>query len=126
MDSYDKERITIRPKLDHLIITDAMSKDEQFQNASLRPILKMQHEVISSMVSEYLKMKKNTFYNLSKEQKPKYLKETLLADRNVLHELRGIIIGMFSSEEMTYYLDNKSAVNKRIQSLLLQRISSIL
>ena len=124
MDSYSKDKINIRPILEKLVIDDIMTLDEKFQNESLRPILKMQHDLIVLMINEFIKMKKNAFYNLSIERRPDYIKDNLLGDRMVIHELRGIVIGLFTLEETDYYLKNKSTINKRIQSLLFQRISS--
>ena len=124
MNSYHKDKLSIRPILAKLVIHDNMTPDEQFQNQTLRPILKMQHELIILMVTAYIKMKKNAFYKLSNEKRPDYIKNNLLADRMIINELRGLVIGLFTVEETAYYLNNKSAISKRIQSLLFQRIIS--
>jgi len=125
MNTYNKDKLSIRPQLPNTIINDDMTADELFQNDTLRPILKMQHDLIAFMLKEYIKVKKNAYYKLSIENRSHYVKNNILADRMIIHELRGLVIGLFTSEELVYYLAHKSAMNKRIQSLLFQRINDI-
>ena len=124
MSTYDNDKVSIRPLLKDLI-HDEMTKDERFQNETLRPILKMQHELINLLMQIYIKNKKSVFYDLSLERRPSYIKKDLLGDPKIIHELRGLVIGMFTTDELTYYFENKGAINKRIQALLLQRICSV-
>ena len=124
MNSYNTQKLSIRPAIPTLEVKEHMASEEEFQNQSLRPILKLQHEILQLLVKSYFEQKKNAFYKLSAERKPGYLKDILLQDRSIVHELRGLVIGQFTTDEMSYYLGNKSEINKRIQSLLLQRISS--
>lgn len=126
LNSSDKNKISIRPKIAKAVVNENMMPDEKFQNESLRPILKMQHELLIVLIKEFIILKKNAYYELSNEKKPDYIKNNLLADKRILHELRGLVLGLFTLEEMEYYLNNKSSINKRIQSLLFQRISSFL
>ena len=86
----------------------------------------MQHDLIRSMVNHYFKIKKNVFYKLSLEEKPQYIKDKLLTDKMIRYQLTGMIIGMMTQDEMDYYISNQSPINKRIQSLLYQRIMSII
>ena len=125
MDSYDKNKVDIRPILDLDIADGIKTPEEKFQNETLRPILKMQHDLICSMVLHYFKIKKNVFYKLSQEEKPKYIKDKLLTDKMIKYQLTGLVIGMMTQDEIDYYISNQSPINKRIQSLLYQRIMSI-
>jgi len=120
----NQDKISIRPELPHVVVDDTMTQDEQFQNKTLRPIMKMQHELILAMTDMYIKKKKNVYHNLTSEKKSDYIKNNLLADRMIIHELRGLVIGMFTKEEIKYYLDNRSTLNKRIQNLFFERIKS--
>jgi len=124
MPTHDETKAQIRPILSNVTILENMSLDEKFQNITLRPILKMQHDLIVVLVEAFFKMKKNAFYKLSSEKRLEYLKKDLLSDQRIIYELRGMVIGLFTLEELKYYLKNKSAINKRMQSLLLQRIRS--
>ena len=125
MSSYDKNKVDIRPILDLDIADGIKTPEEKFQNETLRPILKMQHDLIRSMVHHYFKIKKNVFYKLSPEEKPQYIKGKLLTDKMIRYQLTGLVIGMMTQDEIAYYISNQSLINKRIQSLLYQRIMSL-
>ncbi len=126
MNVFDTGKLSIRPTLANVIVKENMNPDESFQNETLRPILKLQHKLIIVLVKEYFKKKKNVFYNLTLEKREDYVKSNLLGDPKIIHELRGLVIGLFTNEEMEPYLKNKSTVNKRIQALLFQRINGII
>jgi len=125
MNIYDTEKLSLRPHLPNVIIDENMNPDERFQNETLRPIMKIQHELIIALVKGYFKKKKNAFYNLTLDKREDYIKTNLLGDPKIIHELRGLVIGLFTIEEMEYYLLNKATINKRIQALLLQRMTGI-
>ena len=124
MNTYNNDKINIRPELKGLL-NDEMTKDERFQNVTLRPILKMQHELINLLIQIHIKNKKSVFYDLSLERRPTYIKKDILGDPKIIHGLRGLVIGLFTVDELIYYLENKGAINKRIQALLYQRVCSI-
>ena len=124
MNIYNNDKLRIRPELKDLL-NDEMTKEEKFQNATLRPILKMQHELVSLLVQTYIENKKGVYYDLSMERRPAYIKKNILGDPKITHELRGLVIGMFTTDELAYYLENKGAINKRIQALLHQRVCSV-
>ena len=126
MDTYTQSKIDMRPQLPNVIFNDSMSPDEIFQNKSLRPILKIQDQLLRVMMKEYIRVKKNTYYNISIEERRGYIKDNILGDRMILNEIRGIVLGLFTADEMQYYVTNKPAINKRIHSLLFQRIMSFL
>ncbi len=126
MNSYDKNKVDIRPILDLDLADGLKAPEEKFQNETLRPILKMQHDLIRCMVRHYFKSKKNVFSKLSLEEKPHYIKDKLLTDKMIRYQLTGMVIGMMTQDEIDYYISNQSPINKRIQSLLYQRIMSII
>lgn len=126
MDTYTQSKIDMRPQLPNVIFNDSMSPVEIFQNKSLRPILKIQDQLLRVMMKEYIRVKKNTYYNISIEERRGYIKDNILGDRMILNEIRGIVLGLFTADEMQYYVTNKPAINKRIHSLLFQRIMSFL
>jgi hypothetical protein len=86
----------------------------------------MQHSIIDLLIDKYIKKKKNAFYKLNLDQRPDYIKNKLLGDKMIIHELRGLILGLFTDKEIEFYLENQSKINKRIQALLFQRIISFI
>ena len=45
-------------------------------------------------------------------------------DMKFRNQLKGMIVGLFSLEEYELYIKNSSALNKRMMSLMIQRIQN--
>ncbi|MFK8104851.1 MAG: glyoxalase [Saprospiraceae bacterium] len=105
--------------------TDAATSDnERFQNLTLRPILKFQHELLLQLFRHYAERKKNIFFQLAMERRVSYIEKALSTDLNFRNELKGVIIGHFTTEEYLIYTQNTMALNKRIFGMLKERLSS--
>ena len=57
-------KLTIRPIIKHIGPIENKSREEQFQNLTLRPILKMQHELLMAFFENYLSKRKINFAGL--------------------------------------------------------------
>ena len=58
-----------RPKLPNSIIEGELKEEELFQNMVLRPILKMQHEILILRVKDYFISKKIIFHSMDQLKK---------------------------------------------------------
>ena len=111
-----------RPDIPTSKINDQMGSEEYFQNAILRPILKLQNDLFISVFKNYIKKHKNVFYELSLEKKQRYIEHAIQKDIKFRNSLKGMIIGMFTVEEYETYTLNSSALNKRMMNLLIVRL----
>lgn len=98
---------------------------EHFQNTSLRPILKYQHDLLVLVFKNQMKMRKNAFFKLSLLQKLTYIEQTIKADSNFKNRLLGIIIGHFTCEEFAIFSDNETELSRRLTDLIVQRLQSV-
>lgn len=103
---------------------DKSTEDEKFQSLTLRPILKLQNKLIIGLFKNYIVESKSSFYPLSAEQKANFVETTLQKNIVLKNKLIGIVLGMFTLEELAFYSVNASLCNKRIVSLLIERIRS--
>lgn len=92
---------------------------EQFQNSSLRPILKFQNAVIVLYFTAQL--------NGEEIPKSSVLREALIKvrfqkDPIIRNTLIGMVLGLFSAEELEFFVLNKAELTKRIVALLCQRL----
>lgn len=99
-----------------------MKAAELFQNRTLRPIIKMKHDLFIRYLMEYLRSKKQTLSNLSEEKGKAYLESVFQNDQNLRSELRGIVLGHFTMEEYQQYIDIKNEINKRIIGIIKKRM----
>jgi len=122
MSSRSEKLLQQRPDIPTSKINDQMGSEEYFQNAILRPILKLQNDLFISVFKNYIKKHKNVFYELSLEKKQRYIEHAIQKDIKFRNSLKGIIIGMITVEEDQTYTMNSSALNKRMMNLLIVRL----
>lgn len=98
--------------------------EEYFQNNTLRPILKLQNDLLVEVFKNYAVKQKNTFFTLSPDKKEKYIENAIQKDLKFRNSLKGMIIGLFSVEEYSDYIQNSSNLNKRMMTMLIERLKS--
>jgi len=113
----------LREKLD-LPVFDATSATETFQNQTLRPVLKLQNEIYLMLFKDYALRKTSDFETLKKEQKINFIDQSLQKDNALRNTMIGMTIGMLTPEEMQIYFSDTKEFNKRIISMLTERIKS--
>ena len=105
-------------------INSQSSADEFFQNQTLRPILKLQNDLFLEVFSNYITKSKTDFYSSSVDKKLKFIEHSLQKDIKFRNSLKGIVIGLFTIEEYNRYTQNSSSLNKRMMSMLIERLKS--
>ena len=105
-------------------INSQTSEEEFFQNQTLRPVLKLQNELYLELFKNYIFKNKSPFDQFSVDKKLIYIEKTILNDNKFRNLLIGITIGIFKIEEYKMYSKNASALNKRIISMLIERLKS--
>lgn len=100
------------------------SVEEEFQNKTLRPILKLQNELILQLFINYLSQNKIHFHDLSLDKKMNTIENAIAKDSQLQNTYKGLIIALFTIEEYHLYSTVSSGLNKRIRSMLIERIKS--
>jgi hypothetical protein len=98
------------------------SKDEIFQNQTLRPILKFQNELFLESFVNYIHKHKDDFYSLSTEKKMVFIENAIQKDIKFRNAMKGMIMALFTVEEFREYALNSSSLNKRMMNLLIERL----
>lgn len=99
-----------------------MSKDEQFQNSTLRPIIKFQNPLLIEAFKNYIIKHKNAFYQLNIEKRLDYIENAIQKDIKFRNSLKGMVIGQFTVEEYMTYIQNSSTLNKRMMNIVIERL----
>ena len=105
-------------------LTPETSAEEFFQNETLRPIMKLQNDLLVAVFQNYITSSKVDFEQISAEKRIHFIENAIKKDIKFQNLLKGIIIGLFTLEENTRYIHNSSALSKRITNLLVERIKS--
>lgn len=121
----DKE-INKRPIIEKAIVSEKMTAIENFQNKTLRPIIKMKHELLIAYFKYYLSNQKFEFQEFSDLKKIDFIERVFSKDSQFRNELKGIIIGHFTLEEFSIYKNFIKESNKRILTMVKERIINTL
>ncbi|MEP2278170.1 glyoxalase [Maribacter sp.] len=113
---------SIRPLIASAKIMPNMSDDERFQNQTLRPIIKLQNDLLLASYQNYITKMKNSFYELKIDKRMDYIAKSIQKDIKFRNSLKGMIIGQFTVEEYELYIKNSSALNKRMMNMVVKRI----
>ncbi len=106
------------------IINSQSSSEEMFQNQTLRPILKLQNDLLIAIFKNYISKSKTDFQQFSTDKKLKFIENSIQKDIKFQNLFKGIIIALFTEIEYQNYAPIASALNKRIMSMLIERLKS--
>ncbi len=112
----------IRPQLP-IATTDSMSDIERFQTETLRPVLKMQHDLLKAIFADYLIQQKVKPQTLSADRYTDFVYQALTKDQALKNILPGTVVGQFTIEEYHFYKANRQEIAKRLMKFIAKRIA---
>lgn len=121
MDQRDNQILALRGEAIGEIYPQS-SKEEIFQNKTIRPILKLQNDIFVESFINYVNKSKSDFYAFSIEKKFNFIDNAIHKDIKFRNALKGMIIALFTIEEFKDYIQNSSNLNKRMMNLLIERL----
>ena len=116
-------KIDLRESL-QIANSETTTETEVFQNETLRPILKLQNDLYRSMFTNYALRQKADFGSLSVSKKQIFIEQSVQKDAVLKNTFIGMTIGMFTLEEMEVYQSNSKVFNKRIITMLIERLKN--
>ncbi len=123
MEARDTQVLELRGE-SYGTINNQSSLEEVFQNRTLRPILKMQNNLLIQVFINYAVKQKNVFFSLTPEKKMMYIENVIQRDIKFRNSLKGMIIALFTLEEYAEYIRISSSLNKRMMNMLVERLKS--
>ena len=122
MSTRTENLLANRPIIASAKIYDSMSSEELFQNKTLRPVIKMQHDLLTAVFKNYIVKRKNVFYDLTLPKQLAYIDNAIHKDMKFRNSVKGMVIGQFTVEEYKLYIENSSALNKRMMNIVKERL----
>ena len=116
------DRLRIRPSLTTAPTPEGVP--EHFQNQTLRPVLKMQNELLLELVRHFLIKRKVKLAHLNEVERRQQISHSIAKDNRLRSLLFGCVLGQFTTEELAYYLTHEGEVNRRLSTLLTERVVS--
>lgn len=118
----DDQLSSIRPTLPNAEFNDDSSLAEQFQNETLRPILKFQNDILLHIFRQYFEQRKGVFYKLKHNQQKAYIEQAVQKDLRFRSLLTGVIVGHFTELEWEDYLGDEAELRRRMMTMLVKRV----
>lgn len=122
METRTKDLLAMRPEIPGAQITEFMRDEEKFQNQTLRPVIKLQNDLLIEAFRNYVNKHKGLFYTLSLPKRLSYIENSIQRDIKFRNSLKGMVIGQFTVDEYTHYIENSSNLNKRMMNMVIERI----
>ena len=122
MQSRDSSLNAIRLDRISNTIKSEMSSEEYFQNSVLRPIIKFQNDLLIAAFLNFSNKYKNVFFDLSTEKKITYIENAITKDSTFRNSLKDMVVGLFTVDEYNQYINNASALNKRMTGIIKERL----
>ena len=116
-------KLDLRPTLD-IPILETSTEVENFQNQTLRPILKLQNDLYLTLFNSYATRQKADYETLSGAKKRTFMEQSLQKDMVLKNTFIGITVGLFTNEEQAVYVTQAKDYNRRIITMLVERIKS--
>ena len=105
-----------------LFLKKADSLEENFQNETLRPILKLQNDLIITLAQEFLKHRNVSWEKIKEKDPLQWLNLNIKRDIPFKNLMIGMVIGQFNGEVLKEYLSFQKEMNKRIINMMTERI----
>ena len=112
----------VRPILPESLVEGNLKEEELFQNMVLRPVIKMQHDILILRVQSYFLSKKVVFHMMDKKKRVNAIESAFQNDNPFKKEIQGMILGQLNPEEFKSYLKSERSMNKRIIQMVRNRM----
>ena len=112
----------VRPKLPDTLTEGELKKEELFQNMVLRPVIKMQHDLLIMRVKSHFISKRVLFNVMDNKKRTEAIIKTFQSDHSFKKEIQGMITGQLSLAEFQQYLQSERSINKRIIQMVRNRM----
>ena len=112
----------VRPNLPESLVEGNLKEEELFQNMVLRPVIKMQHDVLILRVQSHFLSKKVVFHIMDKKKRVNAIVSAFQYDNAFKKEIHGMILGQLTIEEFKTYLKSERSMNKRIIQMVRNRM----
>lgn len=119
----DTDLLALRPAVPADLTADTERSPGHFMHATLRPICKLQNELLLHLFRQYIHKTKDTFRQLSPAKRLEFIAHSIQRDLRFRSLLSGVVIGHFTEAEWRVFAAHEQELSRRLSELLIQRLS---
>lgn len=113
--------LQLRPHIDTIKTDVESSLIESFQNKTLRPILKWQHDALITVFDRHTEQSQT---NMLASEKRNWIKKILSNDSIIRNILIGIVLGMMTIEELAFFFEHQKECRQRLVNMVVDRLAT--
>jgi hypothetical protein len=122
----DAALLALRPTVtDQPPVGAPLATVADFQHQVLRPLLKLQHEILLATVADFAQEYHLPLHGSEAEIGPA-LEELVARNTRLRATLTGLVVGLLTQTEMAFYRQHRPELNRRLLDLAQQRVRSSL
>ena len=114
----DAAIITLRPVVP-IETTDVADTVGAFLHATLRPVLKLQNDLLLAVVADFVR---DHHISLRPTDQHHQLTELLGRNTKLRYTVVGLITGQFTTQEYAFYRQQRAELNRRLLEMALHRV----
>jgi hypothetical protein len=80
--------------------------------------------LLLEVFKNYITKSKTDFFNFNTDKKLQFIENSIQRDIKFRNSLKGIVLGLFTANEYSNYIQNSSSLNKRMMSMLIERLKN--
>ncbi|RMG71086.1 MAG: hypothetical protein D6722_07465 [Bacteroidetes bacterium] len=120
-DARDQALKVLRPHVGH---AETKSEIEAFQHAVLRPLLKLQHDLLVLQFEDQARSLKLPWDRMPAAERRATAEHLMQTHHRLRASLTGLVTGLMTREEFGFFLLHQDELGKRLSSMLMARLQS--
>ncbi|TGE09847.1 hypothetical protein [Hymenobacter fodinae] len=117
----DAALLALRPPVTAELPAAPAATVADFLHRTLRPVLKLQNERLLAVIADFLHDHHIPFRAASVAEQQRLVAELLWRNTKLRYTLIGLVVGMFTTEELGFYRTQRSELNRRLLELAVRR-----
>lgn len=121
MPDRDAILLSLRPAIAAELPAEADDTVGDFLHRTLRPVLKLQNELLLGAVAAFLRDHHVPYPAAPPTEQARYLRELLGRNVKLRYTIVGLITGLFTQTEAAFYQQHRAELNRRLLELAQRR-----
>lgn len=113
--------LALRPAISAELPETPTSTVGDFLHRTLRPVLKLQNELLLLIVADFVREHHIPYQGASSYEQERLVTELLTRNVKLRYTIIGIISGLFTPAETAFYRQHRAELNRRLLELATQR-----
>ncbi|HEX8350976.1 MAG TPA: hypothetical protein VF598_13515 [Hymenobacter sp.] len=114
--------LALRPPISAELPTIPAATVGDFLHRTLRPVLKLQNELLLLLVADFVREHHIPFVVASAAERERLATELLTRNVKLRYTIIGLITALFTSPETSFYRQHRAELNRRLLELALRRV----